>query len=111
MADFTKHRGETIKFNISFVDALNTGDTVSAVAEVIVTEKRGTAWVDVTSQFGTPVVAKVGDTVDVTLFAGASGEQGEGHYRLQVEVDTTDGETLILTPTLSVTAQADPTAP
>lgn len=112
MADFTKERKEVDTKTVDFADRLDSGDSVSSLTSITITQQTSSGYKDVSSEFGSPTGTLSGDTVDLDLGAAASGDQDAGsNYIIRVEVDTTDGETLIATPTLRVTAEGDPDAP
>lgn len=111
MADFKKHRLEVIKIKEDFSEAVDDGDSVSSIQDVSITKRGAGKWVDVSSEFGSPSGTQDSDTVQITLGAASADEQAGGNYQLRVEVDTTNGETLVSTPSLKVEDAADPAAP
>lgn len=111
MADFDKHRKEKIAVSSDFADTLSSGDSLDTVQTVKVLKKSGGSWKDVSSEFGNPSGTIDQDKVDYDLAAAGSGDQAAGGYRLFIEVDTANGETLVHTPSLGVSAEADKDAP
>lgn len=121
MADLTKDREETLKMAVDFSDALDTGDSLSSVTDVKVTKQdggAGTAWSDCSSEFGSPTGSINGEMVELTLGAASGSNQiptasrsPNHNYCVRVTVGTSNGETLVGTPTLEVTAVGDSDAP
>lgn len=114
MADLTKDREESLKLAVDFSDALDDGDSLSSVDAVEITKQAASesSWTDVSTEFGSPTGTISGDTVNVTLGPASGTDQDPApRYILRVTVSTANGETLIGTPTLDVTAEGDPDAP
>lgn len=115
ITDFTKHRQEKYDVAVDFTDALDSGDGVSSVSSITIT--RFNQHTDLSSEFGSPAGSVNGDSVEMTLSQASTGEQDSRIYQMAVEVDTSNGDTLVAKndegnlPTLKVTEAADTNAP
>ena len=117
----TKDREEARNYAVEFSAALDDGDSLSGNPTVEITRrKRSGAYEDKSSEFGalnavisgTQVQFQigVGDPVDIGPPVVAA-TQAPDRYFIRVSVDTAQGEILIETVELEVTAEGDTDAP
>lgn len=107
-----KDREEARNYAVDFSLALDTGDSLQGTPTVEVTQrKRSGAYEDKSSDFGSLNAVISGDQVQFQLGAGGTNEQAPGRYWVRVTVATANGETLVETVELEVTAQGDTDIP
>jgi hypothetical protein len=115
MADFDKHRRESLDVAVGFSSLLDDGDGLASIDDVVIT-KHGAPDTDVSSQFGSPSGTINGTDVELSLGAASGSGQQEGLYKLLVEVTTSGGDTLVAQdsrgrlPTVKVSDEGDPDA-
>jgi len=103
MTDLKKHRLEAENYFVSFEKRLESGESLTGSPDVLIARWDGSAWVDVTSEFGDLSAAVATQDISgsshrgvaFTLNAATGSDQSEGTYEVRVKVDADSGRTLV----------------